>query len=318
MSTNFLIEGASCGIVQTERRRVMVPGILGEPWQSLQISPTSVRVLIDRRRHCVGYAEKKLYYGEYRLDDDCELHRELFMNETIFWGLYREKRKIPRPSKCIPVAHRKSMWSTIYWRCESFGTIACMSRRGKLAALASCSGVILLTDNSGKRVSHLCQGEALFPGMVGQPRPLDLTAHSECRTVTGLDVYDTTWVHNLHLGARLSFEDVIHATFAAGVQEFPVKILLSKRKHVTLLHRAYFVATGCIAVLIVVLQGTILYWRCALSLKPTANDEFGLSSLLASSSGSDNRSSGPVRGNAKKPVILLQYHKNVLRARIQR
>lgn len=330
MSTNFLIEGSSCQVVQTSRKRMFVPGALKIPVDADVVD--ILRPMVRTRTNCAGQENGMTYYGELRADKTCELRRHLFTNHTVFWGNRFVDREIWFPRNCDMDIIVTERYKTIRWRCKGFGKAACMANPFKPnlskhdIIRTTCHATVKLNNNQGSDLSYWCKAETVQFDNSRLPSSPTMIWRANCRLLLGVDVVHLPWVPNLRHVTFMSSSDIIHLTYVADVAEYNVNTVTEEINHVTDLRYAYFYILGLMMTVIIFLVFCSIHLRCFEGLRPAAHNELGLYCLLKPGKSSlengknlsfsiTSLSGG---GHGSGSVIVLQNYFGTIRARIKR
>jgi len=285
LCTNFLIEGARCQVVTTQLQKVVVHGHL-----SIEYGQTAIRQFTLRRRGCQGRKGDLTYYGELRVDNNskyhCELREDMMTTVPVYFGINHEKKRIDYSSPCTQYTNDKEHQHVHRFSCPGRGTIVCTIHQGTnktRTQTESCNGLVLLPNKNerGKRMAYMCQGDALFPGNEDGQKPTK-NRMATCQLAKNLDVYEKSWAPIIFRDTR-TIRDTIDALYGVGVKDMMVNVTSTNVSHeVADVHLAWFWLLGVLIVLLVVL-GSIASGLRRNGLRPSANSERLLGSLLAQS-----------------------------------
>lgn len=266
LATNFLIEGESVDRVTETAADVVVAGRIPP---SVNYTEVMGRTLM--RRGCQGRTRDSFYYGELRAGGGCELRMKYMRAPTVHFGLKYTRRVVPLRRCRRSLANR----AVFQFVCEN-GVVAC--RRTKkidnvVPESDTCRGTVLLRTASGALETHLCSGAGMDPSTRG--------IKSSCLLARGGIHNATTWVPFTGMRAR-TLRDSYDAMYGAGRRRINVLDVKEKGQHVSQVSIAWFYILGVTGLGIVVLTIADVVLRSR-GFQRVANDEFGITSLLAQS-----------------------------------
>lgn len=327
LATNFLIEGSSCANVEKARANVLVPKYVN----ASSVILIDVWKLMLRRRGCQGRKGDLVYYGESREGQGCELREDLFSFPTVYYGLRFTNATVIFKEPCEFYTNNSTAVHIHQFTCPDLGTIACRNRDFISSLESSCVGIVNVRGSSDQVETHMCQGEALFPGRNAQNRTRNRVAR--CRLARNLNARETNWVPLLYSRVN-TLRDLMDAIYGSGYQEMEVKVTpKGKIRRQSGVHISWFIILGLTLLILTGLISIDLFLRYKGHV-PVANSEYGLASLITTYDEAneimaeeelmprmsrvepqDNNIDDEVENEENRRMLFVENHDGVLRAR---